>query len=53
MAAEVDFQPYLQSISSHYAQWWRLYTLTDAETKAQQQNAPQPCKTPFDFGLMV
>ncbi|WP_404789018.1 TIR domain-containing protein [Altericista sp. CCNU0014] len=53
MAAEIDFQPYLQSISTHYEQWWRLYTLTDAETKAQQQKEPQPWKTPFDFGLMV
>jgi hypothetical protein len=53
MAAEIDFQPYLRSISTHYAQWWQLYTLTDAETKAQQKNEPQPWKTPFDFGLMV
>jgi predicted NACHT family NTPase len=53
MAAEIDFQPYLQSISTHYAQWWQLYTLTDAETKAQQKNDSQPWKTPFDFGLMV
>jgi hypothetical protein len=53
MAAEIDFEPYLRSISTHYEQWWRLYTLTDAETKAQQQNEPQPWKTPFDFGLMV
>jgi predicted NACHT family NTPase len=53
MAAEIDFQPYLQSISTHYEQWWRLYTLTDAETKAQQKNDSQPWKTPFDFGLMV
>ncbi len=53
MAAEIDFQPYLHSISDHYAQWWQLYTLTDAETKAQQKNEPQPWETPFDFGLMV
>jgi len=53
MAAEIDFQPYLQSISTHYEQWWQLYTLTDAETKAQQRNEAQPWKTPFDFGLMV
>jgi predicted NACHT family NTPase len=53
MAAEIDFQPYLHSISDHYAQWWQLYTLTDVETKAQQKNEAQPWKTPFDFGLMV
>jgi predicted NACHT family NTPase len=53
MAAEIDFQPYLHSISNHYAQWWQLYTLTDAETKAQQKSEPQPWTTPFDFGLMV
>ncbi len=53
MAAEIDFQPYLQSISTHYAQWWQLYTLTDVETQAQERNEPQPWKTPFDFRLMV
>jgi energy-coupling factor transporter ATP-binding protein EcfA2 len=53
MAAEIDFQPYLQSISTHYAQWEKYYTLTDAETKVQQKNEAQPWKTPFDFGLMV
>jgi hypothetical protein len=53
MAAEIDFQPYFRSLSEHYARWWQLYTLADAETKAQQQNEPQPWKTPFDFGLMV
>jgi hypothetical protein len=53
MAAEIDFQPYLQSISTHYAQWWQLYTLTDAQTKTQQKNEPQPWKTPCAFGLMV
>jgi hypothetical protein len=53
MAAEIDFQPYLHSISTHYDQWWQLYTLTDAETQAKQRNEPQPWKTPFDFGLMV
>ncbi len=53
MAAEIDFQPYLHSISTHYDHWWELYTLTDAETQAKQRNEPQPWKTPFDFGLMV
>jgi hypothetical protein len=53
MAAEINFQPYLRSISADYEHWWRLYTLTDAETQAQQQNEPQPWKTPFDFGLRV
>jgi hypothetical protein len=38
MAAEIDFQPYLQSISQHYAQWWELYMLTDAETKAKRSH---------------
>jgi HEAT repeat protein/energy-coupling factor transporter ATP-binding protein EcfA2 len=53
MAAEIDFEPYLRSLSAAYGQWWQLYTLTDAETKAQQKNELQPWKTPFDFGLMV
>jgi hypothetical protein len=46
MAAEIDFQPYLQSISQHYTQWWQLYTLTDAQTKVEQEPSP------FDFGVM-
>jgi hypothetical protein len=53
MAAEIDFQPDLHSISTHYDQWWQLYTLTDAQTQAKQKNEPQLWKTPFDFGLMV
>jgi hypothetical protein len=53
MAAEIDFQPYLHSISTHYDHWWELYTLMDARTQAKQKNQPQPWKTPFDFGLMV
>jgi hypothetical protein len=53
METEIDFQPYLQSISQHYAQWWRLYTLTDAETKAKRSQLPEAWKSPFDFGLMV
>jgi hypothetical protein len=53
MAAEIEFGPYLHSISDHYARWWQLYTLTDAQTQAKQKDEPQPWKTPFDFGLMV
>jgi HEAT repeat protein/energy-coupling factor transporter ATP-binding protein EcfA2 len=53
MAAEIDFQPYLHSISTHYDQWCRFYTETDAETQAKQKDEPQPWATPFDFGLMV
>jgi hypothetical protein len=44
-----DFQPYLSAIARHYAQWWELYTLTDAESQ-QQPALVQPF---FDFGLMV
>jgi HEAT repeat protein/energy-coupling factor transporter ATP-binding protein EcfA2 len=47
MAAEIEFDAYLRSISSHYDKWWQLYTLTDAQTKTQQEPSP------FDFGLMV
>jgi NACHT domain len=47
--SEFDFQPYLSAIALHYAQWWRLYTLTDVEGQQQtEQVAPF-----FDFGLMV
>jgi predicted NACHT family NTPase len=44
------FQPYLESICATYAQWWQLYTLTDAAGQAQQAQAAAPI---FDFGLMV
>jgi hypothetical protein len=47
MAAEIEFGSYLRSLSTHYAQWWQLYTLTDAQTKTQQKHAP------FDFEVMV
>jgi predicted NACHT family NTPase len=47
MAAEIEFDAYLRSISSHYDKWWQLYTLTDAETKAQQKAEI------FPFELMV
>ena len=30
-----EFQPYLDSIALHYAQWWDLYTLTDSESREQ------------------
>jgi hypothetical protein len=53
MTAEIEFDAYLRSLSTHYAKWWKLYTLTDAKTKAQQHKEPQPWKTPFNFGLMV
>ncbi len=47
MAAEIEFDAYLRSLSTHYDKWWQLYTLTDAQTKTQQEPSP------FDFGLMV
>jgi HEAT repeat protein len=47
MAAEIEFDAYLRSLSSHYDKWWQLYTLTDAETKAQQKAEI------FPFELMV
>ncbi len=53
MAAEIDFQPYLHSISTDYEQPCKFYTETDAKTQANQKNEPELWKTPFDFGLMV
>jgi predicted NACHT family NTPase len=53
MAAEIDFQPYLQSLSQHYAQWWQLYTLTDAQTKVKGSQQPESWTSSFEFGLMV
>jgi HEAT repeat protein len=46
---DVDFQPYLASIATTYKKWWQLYTLTDAEGRQQQEQAPDF----FDFGLIV
>ena len=53
MAAEIDFQPYLQSLSERYAQWSKRYTSTDAETRSRQQQELEAWVSPFDFGLMV
>jgi energy-coupling factor transporter ATP-binding protein EcfA2 len=47
MAVEIEFDAYLRSLSNHYDKWWQLYTLTDAQTRTQQESSP------FDFGLMV
>jgi Trypsin-like peptidase domain len=33
---DIDFQPYLNSITTTYAKWQRYYTLTDAEGKQRQ-----------------
>jgi predicted NACHT family NTPase len=48
MAENLEFDDYLASLTCHYAQWWTLYTLTDAV--GQQE---RPVLSPFDFGLMV
>jgi predicted NACHT family NTPase len=45
-----EFQLYLDAIDRHYAQWWNLYTLTDAEGRERQQAQAVPL---FDFGLRV
>ena len=44
MTADLDFQPYLRSISAAYEKWWQCYTLTDAEGRAEIR--PET----FDFG---
>lgn len=46
-----DWQPYLNAIARHYAQWWTLYTLTDTLHRDRKQ--ARPLTSPFDFGLMV
>ncbi|NJL40545.1 MAG: hypothetical protein HC899_30230 [Leptolyngbyaceae cyanobacterium SM1_4_3] len=46
--AEINFQPYLESIATAYEKWWQLYTLTDAEGKQRQAQEPVPM-----FDLMV
>jgi HEAT repeat protein/energy-coupling factor transporter ATP-binding protein EcfA2 len=48
---DICFVHYLTSLVAEYKQWWRLYTLTDATSRAREQ---EECKTVlFDFGLMV
>ena len=46
----IDFQPYLEAVTTTYKKWWQLYTLTDAAGKLRQEKDPAPM---FDFGLMV
>jgi HEAT repeat protein/energy-coupling factor transporter ATP-binding protein EcfA2 len=53
MAAEIDFNPYLESLRSHYAERCRFYTPTDAQTKIPTSDTRDSWATPFDFGLMV
>ncbi|MBD3886066.1 HEAT repeat domain-containing protein [Phormidium tenue FACHB-886] len=47
---KVDFQLYLNAITTSYEKWWELYTLTDVEGNQQQSKDALPI---FDFGLMV
>jgi hypothetical protein len=47
MATEIEFGASLRSLSTHYDQWRKFYTPTDAQTRTQQEQSP------FDFGLMV
>ena len=53
MVDAIDFQPYLQSLCRHYAEWWTLYTLTDIEGKKVASSDKTKRMSPFDFGLMV
>jgi predicted NACHT family NTPase len=46
----IDFQPYLESVRATYANWWQLYTLTDAVGEQRQSKYVSPT---FDFALMV
>jgi HEAT repeats/NACHT domain len=46
--SEFEFKPYLSAIATHYDQWWRLYTLSDAEGKQAEAKGQF-----FEFGLMV
>ncbi len=46
--SEFEFKPYLSTIATHYDQWWRLYTLSDAEGKQAEAKGQF-----FEFGLMV
>lgn len=36
----VNWNPYLESIGNKYAQWWKVYTLTDVEDRQQVKVEP-------------
>lgn len=53
MDDSIDFQPYLNSICHDYAEWWKLYTLTDIEGKSVTNGNQNKRVAPFDFGLVM
>jgi predicted NACHT family NTPase len=52
-AKTINFERYLQSLTTTYQQWWKLYALTDAVGQIKEQEHEQALPSPFDFGLMV
>ncbi|WNZ23430.1 hypothetical protein HJG54_11580 [Leptolyngbya sp. NK1-12] len=49
----INFQPYLQSIQRHYAEWRTLYTLTEIEGNQSVNSNKNKRTSPFAFDLMV
>jgi energy-coupling factor transporter ATP-binding protein EcfA2 len=45
-----EIQRYLQAVAVHYEKWWEVYTLMDAESRAQKKQKTVPL---FDFGLIL
>ncbi len=42
----VNWNSYLESLRTAYAQWWKVYTLTDVEGRQRVESQPSPL---FDF----
>ena len=47
----LNWSRYLESLCNAYAQWWRVYTITDVVRQKRVEAEPLPLL--FDFGLMV
>ena len=47
----VNWHKYLESLCNTYAQWWRVYTITDVVGRKRVESEASPLL--LDFGLMV
>jgi hypothetical protein len=53
MDGSIDFQPYLSFLCHDYAEWWKLYMVTDIEGKSAGSSDQNKRIASFDFGLMM
>ncbi|HEY9892943.1 MAG TPA: NTPase (NACHT family), partial [Candidatus Sericytochromatia bacterium] len=47
----VNWHKYLESLCNTYAQWWRVYTITNVVGRKRVESEASPLL--LDFGLMV